>query len=163
MIHGFLYSLPGLVLAPAGVADDGRILRVGTEDVSRAILEARPWDGMPRMMLALSLVLFGFGVLLAVRAYRRGRANPPGWLLFNRVARSAGLCLRHRWLLWRAGRSLPTPLALLVAAGTLDRHLAVYTASLPAARQERVRRAASQIRARLFPNAGGPPDRIAGV
>lgn len=104
-------------------------------------------------------IMVVFGVLLVLLSgislfgwLRQQRLRPHTLVVFNRVAREAGLNWGDRRLLWQIGKrvGLPTPLALMLCPGTLGQCARDY------AKQHRKRRAtldlarAASIRRHLF-------------
>ncbi len=97
-------------------------------------------------LLDVRWIFFALSVLVLVMAgiyiYRRvhrapGDAAP--LITFNDVAGRLGLSWRGRWLLIRIARQqqLPTPLALLLAPGTLSHHTKRYAAAMQPGRRQR--------------------------
>ena len=132
-----------------GLSVDGRLF---TGDTSEVGLEAIRHGS--RMQIEDGLVILG-GLLTLVSALsligwlRQQRLRPHALMVFNRVAREAGLTWADRWLLWKVGRhgGLPTPLTLMLCPGTLGayarrsaRHSGRRRGTLDLARAASIRR-----------------------
>ncbi len=141
--HGVL---PGFIHARLSDADLAEVGRHALNNSSRV----RPEE----ILLLVGGLLTVLSLCSLVAWLSRQRLRPHTLVVFNRVAREAGLGLRDRLVLWRIARAtaLPTPLALLLCPGTLGHAARTY------ARHQRKRpgtlrlaRAAS-IRRHLFGN-----------
>ena len=101
---------------------DGRLFTGDFSSVGRAAAEGGRMHASDAMVVLGLLLTLVSGVSIAAWLSRQ-RLQPHRLVVFDRLAREAGLTLRQRWLLVRIGRfcELPTPLTLMLCPGTLGR------------------------------------------
>jgi len=128
---------------------DKNLLQEISRTHNEGFRHAVPWD----------LLLVGLGttmiviVVISMRRWWLRRYNDPSPLvLFSAIARKAGLSLTDRFVLWRIAQTqdLPTPIALLLAKGTLRHYAQQYAAGRPLKSQHRLDRRIAHIEAELF-------------
>lgn len=124
----------------------------GRSEVSESFVNNRfdlPW----------SIVIVGLGAILAAiaavslyRWWQRRNDDPTPLVLFSAIARKAGLSWGERLLLWRIARNqkLETPIALLLARGTLRHHAAGFAHKLSPHGRQRLQHKIDRLCERLF-------------
>jgi len=135
-----------------GLAADGRMFKGDPSQVGLEAIKNGSNLHLEDLMVIFGVILVLFSGLSLLGWLRHQRIRPHKLVVFNRVAREAGLNWGDRRLLWQIGRrvDLPTPLALMLCPGTLGRCARDY------ARAQRKRRAtldlarAASIRRHLF-------------
>ena len=115
-------------------------------------------DGV-RHELPWELLLVGLGTTIIVivmislkRWWKARRQDPSPAVLYSAIARKAGLTWKDRVLLWRIARvfKLPTPIALLLARGTLRHYADMYLSSRSGPSRQRIDERIARIAAGLF-------------
>lgn len=84
-----------------------------------------PWE---LLLVGLGTTLTAIAIISARRWWRKRHQDPSPIVLYSAIARKAGLGWRDRLLLWRIAKAfqLPTPIALLIAQGTLQHYSKRY-------------------------------------
>ncbi|MEM1355475.1 MAG: hypothetical protein AAGC44_08785 [Planctomycetota bacterium] len=108
-----------------------------------------PWDVV---VVGIGAVLAAIAAVSLYRWWQRRNEDPSPLVIFSAIARKAGLSWGERYLLWRIARrqKLDTPIALLLARGTLRHHAAAYAKHLSPAGRDRVRSRIDSLSQRLF-------------
>lgn len=113
------------------------------------------------LLILLAVVLALMTVMWGVERRRRrgGRPATRPIAVFRALARELGLTWTDQWLLIRIAhhQKLPTPMTLLLAAGTLDHHARQYAMSINLLRRSLALNRAEAIRHRLFGVTPGTP------
>lgn len=132
-------------------ANSTRLTKAPLSEIGRSAIKGGdvPW--------AVLFTIAGLTAVLAtgVSLHRRLKAGPDGLAprsAFLRYSKRLGLNWRDRLLLWRVARAakLPTPLALLVASGTLYHHGRQFAAGLSANRRQAVHKHLAAIQRQAF-------------
>lgn len=133
---------------PSVLVDRDKLQAV-SDAINDGIQHDMPWE----------LLLVGIGatlstiVLVSLRRWWLNRHQSPSpTVLFNAIARKAGLGWRDRFLLYRIARSshLPNPITLLLARGTLRHYSDIYLSSRVSSTSRRVHQRIARIEAELF-------------
>lgn len=122
------------------------------DDISAGFRDARwemPWE---LLLIGLGSVLVVLVAISARRWWINRYVQPGPTVLFSALARKAGLGWSARLLLWRIARhaGLSSPIALLIARGSLTKHTQAYTAQLSKHGQQRIHRRVRAIQDHLF-------------
>ncbi|MEM1109132.1 MAG: hypothetical protein AAGH99_10650 [Planctomycetota bacterium] len=107
-----------------GIAADGRLFKGDPGQVGLEAIKNGSNLHIEDIMVVLGVILVLISLVSLFDWLRRQRLRPHTLVVFNRVAREAGLNRADRLLLWRIGRrqALPTPLTLMLCPGTLGHH-----------------------------------------
>lgn len=108
-----------------------------------------PWE---LVVVGIGMVLASIAAISLFRWWQRRHDDPTPLMLFSAIARKAGLSWGERILLWRIARSeeLPTPIALLLARGTLTHYATRFARKQSPRTRERVLSRVNQLKGRLF-------------
>ena len=126
--------------------------RADLKDISKGFRHERwdmPWE---LLVIGLGLVLVVLVTISATRWWRSRYDNPSPVVLFSAIARKAGLGWSDRLLLWRIARAnqLTSPIALLLARGTLSHYSDAFRQKMAPRASQRVQRRVQRIQAHLF-------------
>ena len=133
---------------PTTMVDRDKLSEV-SESIRNGVAYDLPWE----------LLVTGIGALLVVimvvslrRWWQRRHVDPSPMELFGAIARKAGLTWRDRLLLWRIARAckLPTPIALLLARGSLRHYGDLYLAHRTGSDSRRTGQRLTRIEDTLF-------------
>lgn len=106
-----------------GLSADGRLFKGDPSQVGMEAIKHGSNLHVEDVMVIFGVILVLLSGISLIGWLRQQRIRPHRLVLFNRVAREAGLNWGDRKLLWRIGQGaeLPTPLALMLCPGTLGR------------------------------------------
>lgn len=106
-----------------GLSADGRLFKGDPGQVGLEAIKHGSNLHLEDVMVIFGLLLVLLSGISLVGWLRQQRLRPHKLVVFNRVAREAGLNWGDRRLLWQIGRGvgLPTPLTLMLCPGTLGR------------------------------------------
>lgn len=120
-----------------------------SEHFNQGIQHNMPWElivaGIGATLLTIALV--------SARRWWVGRHEDPSpMVLFSAISRKAGLGWRDRYLLWRMSKTfdLPTPIALMLARGTLRHYCELYLSNRAGSTQQRLQQRLTKIEDALF-------------
>ena len=117
------------LLAQSGANPGALVERDKLKEVSKVINEGvghdMPWE---LLMVGIGATLTAIVVISLRRRWIGRHENPGPLMMFNAIARKAGLSWQERFILWRIARAndLPTPIALLLARGALRHYAEQY-------------------------------------
>ena len=108
-----------------------------------------PWDVV---IVGLGAILAAIAAVSLYRWWQNRNDDPSPLVLFSAISRKAGLTWGERYLLWRIARrqNLETPIALLLARGTLRHHAAGFAQHLSPRGREQLKRRIDRLADRLF-------------
>ncbi len=106
-----------------GLSADGRLFKGDPSQVGLEAIKNGSNLHVEDLMVIFGVILVLLSGISLIGWLRQQRIRPHRLVLFNRVAREAGLNWGDRKLLWRIGQrvGLPTPLTLMLCPGTLGR------------------------------------------
>lgn len=138
-----------------GLSADGRLFKGDPSQVGMEAIKNGSNLHVEDIMVIFGVILVLLSGLSLLGWVRQQRLRPHKLVVFNRVAREAGLNWTDRKLLWQIGKrvGLPTPLALMLCPGTLG-HCARHYAHQRGKRRATLDLArAASIRRHLFGSA----------
>jgi len=108
-----------------------------------------PWDFL---LAGLGALIIAVAAVSLRRWWINRQDNPSPLVLYSAIARKAGLTWSDRFMLWRMARAcnLSTPIALLLARGTLRHYARQYAANRSAMSRQRFSQRLSRIESTLF-------------
>lgn len=142
-----------LLLAQSGTNTGTLVPRDKIKEVSEhfndGIQHDLPWE---LLLVGLGTTLIAIVIIAARRWWKQRQDDPSPLVLYSAIARKAGLSWKDRFMLWRIARAndLPTPIALLLARGSLRHYAAVFAVRLSPRSAGRFNARIQQIEAELF-------------
>ncbi|MEM6256732.1 MAG: hypothetical protein AAGI37_00290 [Planctomycetota bacterium] len=142
-----------LLLAQAEEQKPGKLIGVELDEVSKhvndGIQHELPWE---LLLAGIGATLVTIVVISLRRWWHHRHTDPSPPVLFSAIARRAGLGWRDRYLLWRMARTfdLPTPIALMLARGSLRHYSQLYLSNRSAGSQRRSAQRLAAIEDALF-------------
>ncbi|MEM9913671.1 MAG: hypothetical protein AAF911_01775 [Planctomycetota bacterium] len=135
-----------------GLSADGRLFKGDPSQVGIEAIKNGSNLHVEDIMVVFGVLLVLLSSISLVGWLRQQRLRPHTLVVFNRVAREAGLNWGDRRLLWQIGRSLglPTPLTLMLCPGTLGHCAREYAHQLGKRRGTFELARAASIRRHLF-------------
>ena len=111
-----------------GLSADGRLFKGDPGEVGLEAIKHGSNLHLEDLMVVFGLLLVLLSIFSLIGWLRKQRLRPHTLVVFNRVAREAGLNWGDRLLLWQIGRGvgLPTPLTLMLCPGTLGQYARQY-------------------------------------
>lgn len=153
MIHTLANTLAPLV-AQADEGDESKkLITTNPSEVSRefnqGIQHDLPWE---LLLVGLGATLIVIVVISLRRRWQASRQDPSPLMLYSAIARKAGLSIPDRFVLWRVAKrfKLPTPIALLLARGTLRHFTSLYLSNRTGPARQRLGDRFARIEAELF-------------
>lgn len=124
----------------------------GREQISYHYINSRwdlPWDVV---IVGLGAILAAIAAVSLYRWWQNRNDDPTPLVLFSAIARKAGLSWGERLLLWRIARrqKLDSPIALLLARGTLRHHANLFAQHLSPRGRDRLTYRIEKLSERLF-------------
>jgi len=124
----------------------------GREQISYHYVNSRwdlPWDVV---IVGLGAILAAIAAVSLYRWWQRRNDDPTPLVLFSAIARKAGLSWGERLLLWRIARrqKLDSPIALLLARGTLRHHANLFAQHLSPRGKDQLTHRIEKLSERLF-------------
>lgn len=141
------------LLAQTGQRPGTLVPREKLQDVSKhfndGVQHDLPWE---LLLVGLGATLIAIVVVSLRRWWLTRQKDPSPLVLFSAIAREAGLGWADRIVLWRIARAsnLSTPIALMLAKGTLRHHAVRYAARRSDSARDRLRTRLKRIEAELF-------------
>jgi len=137
---------PCVMLAQAGKP------RAQLDEVSREINQTHYNVSWELVLIGLGMLLLAIVLISASRRWKTRNDDPSPMVIYSVISRKSGLGWADQLLLWRIARAqaLPTPIALLIARGTLTTHAQAYAAQLRPHSAQRVLKKITRIRNTLF-------------
>lgn len=150
-----MHSDPMILFSLLAQAQDKqkKLASVDLKEVSRqynqGIKHDMPWD---LLLVGLGATLVAIVVISLRRWWLARQDDPSPLVLYSAIARKAGLTWSDRLALWRIARArgLPTPIALLLARGTLRHHTQAFASGLGPSAAQRLKERIQRIEAALF-------------
>ena len=120
-----------------------------SDQFNQGIQHDLPWE---LLIAGIGATLVTIAVISARRWWLARHKDPSPMVLFSAICRKAGLGWRDRYLLWKIARTfnLPTPIALMLARGTLRHYVSLYLSNRPGLSSRRISQRAAQIESALF-------------
>lgn len=144
----------GVVMLGQTGANPGPLVpREKLQDVSKHINDGVQHDVPWELLLAgLGATLIAITVISIRRWWLARQQDPSPLVLYSAIARRAGLSWSDRFVLWRIARAgeLPTPIALLLARGTLRHYSRSFARRLTPHAADRLRKRVERIESVLF-------------
>jgi len=130
------------------LVDPEKLTKV-SEHVNDGIQHDLPWE---LLLVGLGATLIAIVVISLRRWWLARQKDPSPLVLYSAIARKAGLGWADRFMLWRIARAgeLPTPIALLLARGTLRHYADAYARRRSSRARDRVIQRIARIEAELF-------------
>ncbi|MFK7790731.1 MAG: hypothetical protein AB8C95_14715 [Phycisphaeraceae bacterium] len=124
-------------------------LEAVSDHINGGLQHDMPWE---LLLVGIGAMLMTVVVVSVRRWWLSRHADPSPMVLFIAIARKAGLGWRDRYLLWRISRTfdLPTPIALMLARGTLRHYRALYLSNRAGCTHHRASQRLARIEMALF-------------
>lgn len=141
------------ILAQSQKSPGSLVDRAKLDEVSDAVndgnLHDLPWE---LLLIGLGTTLICIVIVTLRRWWHARQDDPSPLVLYSAIARKAGLSLADRFTLWRIAKAsdLPTPIALLLARGTLRHYTLAYTQRRSPQARQRIAERIARIEAELF-------------